>query len=336
VKKVTLETIAKDVGVSKVAVYKALNNKSGISDELRQKINVVAKQMGYVKTKKHHYENLNFVYAIDKNFFLTSSEQFYTSIYYYLTCECERINSTLRIVFLDESTDNITTLKNAVSSIKDRIDGIFIAGEVKKDFLNRLDNFAQPIVFIDFYSPVYSYSYIHIDNYYLSYALTQYLIDQGHKKIGFVGDIKSTSSIADRYYGYKKALSESGLETHQSWHINQNIEHTNDLNHILPNIMPTAFVCHCDPAAHKMYAAIHAKNLTIPKDVSIVSFDNTTLCENIIPTLSSAGCNKETIAKKSFSTMLEMMSDKSKVLNVTLSPTFAVRNSIRNLVQDEV
>jgi LacI family transcriptional regulator len=330
-KKVTLETIAKEVGVSKVAVFKALNNKSGISEALREKIVKVSKDMGYVRSKKHSFENLHFLYAIDKKFFLTSSEQFYTSIYYYLTCECEKINSTLRIVFLDEDSDSISIVKNTITGSKERIDGIFVAGEVSKDFISGLEEFTQPIVFIDFYSPIYNYSYIHIDNYYLSYSLTQHLIDMGHEKIGFVGDTKATSAIADRYYGYKKALTENMLPIYATWHINKNIEHSNDINDILPQDMPTAFVCHCDPAAHKMYAALNAKNYSIPNDVSIVSFDNTTLCEHILPTLSSAGCNKETIAKKSFSTILELLVDKSKVLNVILNPVFVQRNSIKKI-----
>jgi LacI family transcriptional regulator len=330
-KKVTLETIAQEIGVSKVAVFKALNGKGGVSEELKAKIQVVANNLGYTRTKKKFNDNMHFIYAINKNFFLTSSEQFYTSIYYYLTCECEKINSNLRIVFLDDQQDNISVLRNIASNSKDKIDGIFIAGEVSRGLIEGLESFVQPIVFIDFYSPLYNYSYIHTDNYYLSYMLTQHLIDCGHKNIGFVGNIGSTSAIADRYYGFKKALCENKLEYHPSWHINQNIEHLNDLTGLLPQTLPTAFVCHCDPAAHKMYAALNARNLTIPNDVSIISFDNTKLCDNILPTLTSAGCNKETIAKKSFSAMLEVLADKNKVINTILKPVFTIRNSVRDI-----
>ena len=47
VKKVTLADIAAKVGVSNVAVYKALSDKPGVSDELRIKIKALAEQMGY-------------------------------------------------------------------------------------------------------------------------------------------------------------------------------------------------------------------------------------------------------------------------------------------------
>ena len=46
-KKVTLADIAEKIGVSNVAVYKALSDKPGVSDELRSKIKVLADEMGY-------------------------------------------------------------------------------------------------------------------------------------------------------------------------------------------------------------------------------------------------------------------------------------------------
>lgn len=330
-KKVTLDSIAQEVGVSKVAVHKALSGKRGVSDSLRKTIIATANQLGYDTSFKNRLEKLNFLYAIHKNFFLTSSEQFYTSIYYYLTVECEKINSSLKIVFLDDSITNDDILRQTMSTSRESFDGIFIAGEVSRKFIESIADITIPKIFIDYYSPLHPYSYIHVDNYSLSYQLTQYLIDNGHQQIGFVGDIRQTSAITDRYFGFMKALHENGIPYHHVWHINENIEHLNDLNGILPKTLPTAFVCHCDAAAYKMYVALNMRDLHVSNDVSIVSFDNTTLSENVIPTLTSAGCSKDLIAKKSFSAMLDVVADPAKVLNILLKPTFAIRNSVRNL-----
>lgn len=330
-KKITLETIAQEVGVSKVAVHKALNHKSGVSEELRQRIITTATELGYSKVKKHQYDQLNLIYAINKSFFLTSSEQFYTSIYYYLTVECEKINSNLKIVFLDSDQSDVTTLLQTIESSKERIDGIFVAGEVRRRFIESMNATELPVIYIDYYSPLYNNSYIHLDNFHLSYRLTQYLIDKGHRDIGFVGDIRTTAAIADRYFGYRKALTANHLTFNETWHINENIEHLNDINGTLPENLPTSFVCHCDPAAYKMYVALNLRDLHIPNDVSIVSFDNTALSENVIPRLTSAGCDKEVIAKKSMQAMLEVVNDPNKVINVPLKPVFAIRDSVKDL-----
>jgi LacI family transcriptional regulator len=330
-KKVTLDTIAREVGVSKVAVHKALAGKRGVSDELRKTIIETADRMGYEQMPKKRLEHLNLLYAIHKNFFLTSSEQFYTSIYYYLSVECEKVESVLKIVFLDDTLSADAVLRTAIDSSREPVDGIFIAGEVSRDFIESIEDIMIPKVFIDFHSPLLQHTSIHVDNYSLSFQLTQYLIDNGHKDIGFVGDIRQTSAIADRYFGYLKAMNENGLTANPKWHINQNIEHANDLTGILPSSLPTAFVCHCDAAAYKMYVALNMRDLHVATDVSIVSFDNTTLAENVIPALTSAGCSKDLIAKKSFQAMLDVVQDPAKTLSITLKPTFAVRDSVRNL-----
>ena len=50
-KDVTLADIAAKVGVSNVAVSKALSGKPGVSDELRMRIKQVAEQMGYIPSQ---------------------------------------------------------------------------------------------------------------------------------------------------------------------------------------------------------------------------------------------------------------------------------------------
>lgn len=47
--------------------------------------------------------------------------------------------------------------------------------------------------------------------------LTNYLINAGHRNIGFLGTITSTSSIQDRYLGYYKALLEKGIPLRSEW-----------------------------------------------------------------------------------------------------------------------
>ena len=97
-------------------------------------------------------------------------------------------------------------------------------GEVGEKIIKEFAGHTIPTVFIDYYSPIYACNYIFVDNYQMSYMLTKYLIQKGHRNIGFIGDISSTNSIADRYFGYLKALKEEKLVVNPLWHINENIE----------------------------------------------------------------------------------------------------------------
>jgi LacI family transcriptional regulator len=157
------------------------------------------------------------------------------------------------------------------------------------------------------------------------------LIDQGHKKIGFVGNIHKTSAIADRYFGYNKALIEHDLSFNPEWHINVNIEKRNDLSDLSIKYYPTAFICHCDAAARWLYTALATKNLSVPQDISIISFDNTPLCDTLIPKLTSAGPKKENYAKRAFSLMMNALSSSGKPQQIKINAELVERESIKTI-----
>ena len=51
--KITISDIAKNIGVSTISVSRALSGQSGVSYELRSKILIIAKEMGYLKVKNN-------------------------------------------------------------------------------------------------------------------------------------------------------------------------------------------------------------------------------------------------------------------------------------------
>lgn len=329
--KPTLEQIAQKIGVSKVTVFKALNNQKGVSDSVRQQIIDFAKSIGYeTKSNTVRAKNMNFLFVIRKAFFFTPSEQFYSPIFLHLNAECTKLNCSLQLLFLEEDS-SFGDLKNAVSLSSP--DGIFFVGELGKTLLNNIADLNIPSVFIDYYTLQPPAACVFIDNYQLSYTLTQYLIHNGHKKIAFVGDIRSTSTIADRYYGYRKALNEATLHFISSWHVNHNLEKTKEVFGLdfMDNDV-TAIICHCDACAQKVYNELMLKGLKIPQDISVVSFDDTPLCESLFPTLTSVGVKKEIFAQKALNAMLETINS-GKYSLVQIRPSLSERNSVKNILQ---
>ena len=327
--KITLEKIAVDMGVSKVAVYKALNDKKGVGEELRRKIKEYAYSLGYVgKTSNVDVNNKKFLFFINQDFFLTPSEQFYSTISYFLSAECTKNNSFLQIAFL-EKENTVYKMREVINKYKPN--GVFVAGQAGREVLSFLNASELPTVCIDHYSPLFNLHYVYVDNYNVSYTLTKYLISKGHKRIGFVGNVASTASIADRFFGYKKALIEDGLPFEDEWLINNNLEKNDDLMNVLPADIPTAFICHCDAAAQTLYTALALKGLKVPSDVSVVSFDDTPLCENLFPQLTSIGPKKDIFAKKAFNTMIDALSSKNKNSSVTIKTTLSERDSVLSL-----
>ncbi len=310
-KKVSMQTIADYLDISKVTVYKALNNQQYVSDELKEKILQTAKDLGYHKSSTKStvlYNSLAFV--VPKRFFL-EDEGFYTSIFYHLNNFCQNENQSLALYVVNSANENDGILPAALTS--SGCDGIFIAGEMKSEYIHSLSTLGIPMILIDFYKPSFNIDCIIADNFFNGFTATNYLIEYGHTKIGFVGNPNQTSSISDRFFGYQKALSTHDLSFNIAWHLvnNNPITGIYTLDTFLPKELPTAFVCHCDRSAYFLTQRLNMDGIKVPNDISVVSFDNTTLAENSDPPLTTIDISTRTLAKDSYRQLCSRIMDKT-------------------------
>jgi len=297
-KRVSMQTIADKLNISKVTVFKAINNQPGVSSELREKIIKVCNELGYDKWPNNSIRgSCNLAYIVPKRYFL-ENENFYSSIYYYLNKECQREEIQLSLFIIDAYSELNCILPSQIQS--GHFNGLLIGGEMNLSFLNALAKTKLPIVFVDFYITGFKSDCIVVDNYYVGYVATNYLIKNGHKEIGFLGDPKQTTSISDRFFGYQKALLANDLEYNKSWHIVNNDKLTGyyHLDFNIPDKLPTAFICHCDMAAYFLMQKLTASKIKVPDDVSIISFDNTQLSQDCNPPLTTIDISTKEFAKK--------------------------------------
>ena len=75
-------------------------------------------------------------------------------------------------------------------------------------------------------------------------------------------------------------------------------------NITLPEEMPTAFVCHCDMAAYYLLATLKQHGLECPRDVSVISFDNTRLAETCCPPLTSLDIDTRAFARNAVEVLM--------------------------------
>jgi LacI family transcriptional regulator len=304
-KKVTMQDIADQLGLTKVSVSKALNSQPGISEKTRKKIIETAAEMGY--QSKVIVDNANnhkcFAMIVPKRFFL-ETDGFYTEIFYYLNKLCLNTGNQIYSIVLSFNEEENLILPEPLQSMK--FDGIFLMGELKQQYIHMLAAKKWNTVVIDFYRKELETDFILTDNFFLGYRAAQYLLERGHKDIGFVGNIFQTNSIMDRYFGYLKAMMCAGIKVSEEWHLVNNDENGLYMNEIkIPERMPTAFVCHCDMAAYYMIDTLSKAGLSVPKDVSLISFDNTKLSENTSPRLTTFDINRKNIAVTAYRCMID-------------------------------
>ncbi|MNZ39996.1 HTH-type transcriptional repressor CytR [compost metagenome] len=104
----------------------------------------------------------------------------------------------------------------------------------------------------------------------------QHLIELGHTRIGFIGNIQFSPSYYERLEGYRLALYQSAIEYNPIWVFDRAIEEMDDVFNAVQKLdkQPTAWFCVNDGFGFLINSVMYKLGYQIPQDVSIVSFDN--------------------------------------------------------------
>ena len=189
---------------------------------------------------------------------------------------------------------------------------------------------------MDFYDNRYNIDSINSDSYNGGYMITDYLVEMGHRKIGFFGTLNATSSINDRYLGYVKCMLENDLELRKDWIIGDRNE-KGILNSKIdfPDEMPTAFVCNCDETAFRVISALKSKGIRVPEDISVVGYDNYTVSSICIPTITTVEVDLDKMAEVSVDIMAKKLLDPSyNEGRRIISGKLIVKNSVLDIRND--
>jgi len=275
-KNIKMKDIADAIGVSTVTVSKALANKEGVSLELRQKIKEKAAEMGYVYNpipKLLLDGKVNNVGILVSKKFLVCGYDVYFQIYETIVEKLTEYGYYGLLEVLTKQAEFECDMPRVLRESK--VDGIILLGQISYPYLQMISTCSVPFVLLDFYGSYEGMTSVVADNFYGSYMLTSYLIKNGHKKIGFVGNYLATSSIMDRYMGYMKSLIENGYGDDVSKYLIMDRDDNNiNIDIELPDIMPTAFVCNNDEVANTLIGKLMQNGYKVPDDISVVGFDN--------------------------------------------------------------
>jgi GntR family transcriptional regulator of arabinose operon len=144
----------------------------------------------------------------------------------------------------------------------------------------KADNF--PFVLVDRYIPDLDCDYVVSDNIGGAYRATEHLLILGHTRIGFMYSDQGsllTTSVRDRWEGYRKALREYNLPYDETL-VYHNVpvpapEPPNVYDEIVTSPQrPDAFFTVNDPTALALFQATQRHNIRVPEDLAIVGFDN--------------------------------------------------------------
>jgi len=332
-KKVTMQNVADKVGVSKVTVSKALRGNKDISENMKERIRQVAAESGYVfnaDRKALMNDGTRCIGIISAERYLGQEDYFYIDLYRLLSNYLEKIHYTCMFHILKLDNEKNQVLPMMLEDKK--IDGVIVLGQLSKDYVKKIVRLNVPLVFLDFYYDKVDVDSVNTDNFFGTYEITNNLIEKGHKKIAFVGNLNLTSSIQDRFLGYYKSMLEYKLPFKNSWIINDRTDDNVWLDITLPEEMPTAFVCNCDKTALLLIKKLKSSGYKIPEDYSVVGFDDSIHAIKSDPSISTVKVDLDEMARVAVKMISKKINDvEIHYGRVMIKGKLVMRNSIKKI-----
>ncbi|WP_394526036.1 LacI family DNA-binding transcriptional regulator [Lacrimispora sp. JR3] len=271
-KKVTLKMIADRAGVSTVTVSNVLLGKKGASEEVRSQILALAKEMEYQKKAEEPSGESKRIGIVIAERYVKEAHSFYMDIYKRISQEAARQGALTILEVVDEGRERLEEPPAVFSGTS--IDGILMVGEVNPKFLEAVKtNSLQPMVCVDFYNGDQELDFIITNGFRGMQAVTQRLIDYGHRQIMFVGTPGATGSIMDRYMGYCKALLLNHIPELPPLKDRKKEGDASAFEWTLPQVLPSAFVCNCEKSAELLIRKLREQKIAVPEEVSVAAYD---------------------------------------------------------------
>ena len=286
--KVTMKDIANKLGISINAVSIALNDKPGVSDEMRLEILKMADKMGYINQKRQYlsvYSKSNICILMQS--YYADTGHFYSIV---LRSIVEQAKVFGYFSILNYFEDGHFVVPECIEERK--VAGILVVGKISDSNLLLLKNIGVPGVLVDFTSLCTPCDCVLTHNKQGSYMMTTHVINKGYQRIGFFGDLDYSFSFEDRFIGFKQSLLKNNIVSYskvdeyiQKYSFLQGIEEyvlTNQIDKIIEILntkkLPEVLVCANDSNAFAVITALKDMCLKVPKDISVVGFDDTPLC----------------------------------------------------------
>jgi len=332
----TIKDIAKMTGVSATTVSNVIHGKSGrVSAETIEKINKAIKELRYVPnmSARSLVSNSSKVigminHIVPHNQSNIMEDPFQSSFIGTIERVLRENGYYLMLRTVETSEELLKFLRNW------NVDGMFFTGIFKDEFFDLLSTFNIPIVLIDSYVQHPNFCNVGLEDFEGSYMATKYLISKGHRRIAFCSPlIKDGGVLQERFYGYKAALMENGIPFDKKliFENEMDIESCFSLSKkisMIPDI--TGIVVTADVMAAGIMAGLRKCGLSIPDDISVVGFDDISLCQMVTPTLTTIHQDIQLRGKIAVNMMLEMLDGRKPEKNEIILPTRLVeRESVK-------
>ena len=334
-----VKDIANMLNISPSTVSLVLNNKPGASEETRQKVLRIVKDMGYdtnmlSKPALRNNKGIRFI-VYKKHGNVVADTPFFSSLMEGIDLEARKNGYNLLVSYINEKENKAEVLRIIEEN---PLDGLLVlATEMNSEDIKPFILFGIPVVVIDSYFETEKLDTIVINNEQGAYEATKYLIDFGHRDIGYLKSSTWIKNFEERQDGFSKALLENGIKIREDNVLK--IESTMDgayrnMVDILKKdiVLPTAFFADNDIIAFGAMKALKEYGVKIPQDISIIGFDDMPFCNMVDPALTTIKVFKERIGMLAVERLISKIEkDIYESIKLEVATVLVERKSVINI-----
>ncbi len=308
--KITMKDIADALNISRVTVSKAFNNQSGVSDSLRETIFNKARELGYTKLPYQAQASAQASTAQEERTVALvvsrpESSFFWTGIIHRMAQELAEYNINLLYIYVPSTFTKDFVLPSILFGTT--LSGIAVMNVYDPVILGMVNDLPLPKVFLDTI-PTLTDRKLHgdlllIEGYRTEAEITESVILEGHKEIGFIGDISYAQTNKERYLGYRESMDRYKLPIRPEYCFIDNMgvfSYEKEIYAYLDGLSswPTALVCVSDYVAHFVQQYLNDNEQKMPHPVVLTGFDNANEYTNVYGRITTANVPTGLLGKR--------------------------------------
>jgi len=334
--KITIKTIAKELGVSTSTVSKALRDSHEISSETKEKIQAYANLYNY-KPNNLALQLRNQKTKVIGVILPKIVHHFFSTVIMGIEEGANKKGYNIMVCFSNESyKKEVETLKVLSNG---SVDGLIvsIANETleNKDFKHFVDLVSEeiPLVLFDRVVDEILCDKVVVDDVGAGYKATKHLIENGRKKIALLTTPNHVNVGTLRRQGYEKALIEAYIKTDKNLivEIDEKKDIKSQIEKVFKEDIDAVFAVNEIYAANSMRIA-KEKGLSIPNEISIIGFTDGLISEYSSPSITTIAQHGFTMGIQAVELLIERIENETEVYKpkkIVISSDLKIRESTK-------
>ncbi|MBN1201991.1 MAG: LacI family DNA-binding transcriptional regulator [Anaerolineae bacterium] len=319
----TIFDIARKSGVSYSTVSRALSGYEFVKSSTREKVLQAARELEYVPNQQARSlaggrSNMIGVLVPDL------SNSYISEIIHGIDDELAK--SDYNIILYTTHRHQGKESEYVATMVNSGADGLLLVVPlISSSYLDALHQQDFPYVLLDQMNERKQSLSVIATNRAGAYEATQYLIELGHRHIGFISGLEGLNSATERLAGYKTALSDHGIHLDSEYIVGGDFRvqggYLATQKLLSLQKPPTAIFASNDMSAFGAIEAIRQHGLHIPDDISVLGFDDLSQASLVYPKLTTVHQPLVEMGREAVIMLLECIEYPAQEMRQTILPT---------------